>query len=102
MKTISQPDTEINEIYPNQWKFPHRVDFETTSTYINKMDGLDRADQLTFDLSDTEIVHSSFIGFLIDTKRKCRNNDREFNLLISPYLEKIFRSLEIYDYLLYN
>lgn len=53
--------------------FPGEITFESASGYFNRLNDVDLGGDLFFDLSNTEEVHSSFIGFLINLKNNIEN-----------------------------
>ena len=82
----------------NTWKFPSNIEFEEVTNYLKKFEKLSHDKPITFDLSDTENIHSSFIGFLIHAKRKIEKENGELTLIISRPMEKIFSMLNLHDY----
>ena len=86
----------------SQWIFPKQIDFETASNYFNKMGRFDYSGELTFDLSNTEEVHSAFIGFLMDLKQRYDNHGGSFTLKLSSSLEHLLRQIELRDFFVPN
>ncbi|HOO71482.1 MAG TPA: hypothetical protein PK926_06950 [Spirochaetota bacterium] len=80
------------------WKFPVHIDFEITTNYLYQLRSIDYSKTITFDLSETEIVHSSFIGFMIDLKEKILRSGGIFEVRLSPQLIKHFSRMNIYDH----
>ena len=76
-------------------RFPEQIDFETTSSLYGRLVPLEYSTRMTFDLRETREVHSSFIGFLIDMKRKFDRNGGQFSLKLSPYMETLFEQTNL-------
>ena len=77
-------------------KFPRVIDFETSSSFFQSKPYFDIEEPtIRFDLSETYAVHSAFIGYLIDLKRKLVKNNQDLHLMISPELERLFQSLDL-------
>ncbi len=83
----------------NVWEFPSKVGIETSHQYLTKLKTISHNSSITFDLSKTESIHSSFVGFLIHAKQAIMKEGGKLVLDISPSLEKIFKMLKINDYL---
>jgi anti-anti-sigma regulatory factor len=90
------------ELKENPWIFPENIEFEEVTNYLKKFDKMSHNLPITFDLSETENIHSSFIGFLIHAKRKIDNEKGKLVLIISPSLEKIFTMLNMNNYWVYT
>ncbi len=84
----------------NTWVFPHLINFETASSYSQKFIDIPFNKNITFDLSNTENVHSSFIGFLIDLKQKIDTNGGLLTINPSPSLERLLNIINLHDYFL--
>lgn len=98
MEVALKKETRIS----NEWKFPASINFETATYYINKLSQLDYENDIIFDLSETSFVHSSFIGFLLDTKNRSSNNGGKLILKLSPTLERLIVDIDLYDHFLSN
>ncbi len=86
------------EITDNVWKFSKDVDFTMAHLCLSKFKSMSHNRTFTIDLSGTEHVHSSFIGFLIHASQILKNEGGELAISISPNLGKIFLMLKILDY----
>ena len=84
------------------WSFPKDIAFEMTHIYSKKFEEMPFNQKISFDLSRTKNIHSSFIGFLIDAKQKIEKKGGSLELNISPELEKIFINKELNTFLIYN
>ncbi len=93
-------DTQIVKVDGNIWKFPKQINFETASSYTQKFINLQFEESVIFDLSETENVHSSFIGFLIDLKQRIDRNGGILTIHPSPSLEKLLNVINLYDFFL--
>jgi len=86
----------------NIWTFPVDIAFETVSLYLKEFEELQGGQTIHFDLTNTRNIHSSFIGFLIDTKQKAEKSGGNLDLHISPEIEKIFVTKGLTKFLQYN
>ncbi len=80
------------------WTFPRSISFESTSSYSNRFDDIDLKGHFVFDLSNTDEIHSSFIGFLLDMKRKIEDEGGSFRLQLSTSLDYIFYQLNLQEH----
>ncbi len=80
------------------WIFPKSVNIEEVSEYVEKLKNIKGGDVVTFDLSRTVNIHSSFIGFLIHAKHHINKNGGRLILLLSLTVEKILIMLNIIEY----
>jgi hypothetical protein len=80
------------------WKFPERIEFEDSIGYLSKLSKLKNC-QIIIDLVDTIYIASSFVGFLIEAKEKMEKLRSTITLLTSSDIEKIFKYLNIFEYL---
>ncbi len=84
-------------------KFPRIIDFEASSSFFQSKPHFEVEQPLVkFDLSETYVVHSAFIGYLIDLKRTLAKKDKRLSLCISPELGKLFESLDLYNFFDYS
>ncbi|MBN2403666.1 MAG: STAS domain-containing protein [Spirochaetes bacterium] len=86
----------------NTWSFPINIAFEMVPLYVKSFEETSCNRTITFDLSRTKYLHSSFIGFLIDAKQKTEKEGGSLELCISPELEKIFIDKNIIQFLQYT
>jgi anti-anti-sigma regulatory factor len=70
--------------------------------YVKKIEQASCDRRIIFDLSRTKRIHSSFIGFLINTKQKIEKLGGYLGLNISPEIEKIFVEKGLVKFLSYN
>ena len=82
----------------NIWTFPTTIEFDEVPNYSKKFEKIPHNNSITFDLSDTESIHSSFIGFLLNAKRELDMEQGQLNLTLSPSLEKFFLMMKLTDY----
>lgn len=82
----------------NCWTFPETITFESVSYYSQRFEDLTERDGITFDLSHTESIHSSFIGFLIHAKHMLNKEGTSLRLILSFTAERIMIMLNILDY----
>jgi len=77
--------------------FPRMIDFSVAAHYIQAIEKAPGR-TLVFDLEATEIIHSSFIGFMIHVKEEMENSGGRLIVKLSPSLEKTFRRLNLGEY----
>jgi anti-anti-sigma regulatory factor len=80
------------------WIFPKSVNIEEVSEYVESLKNIKSRDAVTFDLSKTVNIHSSFIGFLIHAKHHINKNGGRLVLLLSLTVEKVLIMLNIIEY----
>jgi anti-anti-sigma regulatory factor len=80
------------------WIFPKSVNIEEVSEYVESLKNIKSRDVVTFDLSKTVNIHSSFIGFLIHAKHHINKNGGRLVLLLSLTVEKVLIMLNIIEY----
>jgi hypothetical protein len=80
------------------WNFPKSISMEQVSSYVDQLKYVKPVETVTFDLSKTVNVHSSFIGFLLHAKQNIERNGGKLELILSLTLEKILIMLNIIDY----
>ncbi len=85
----------------NNWSFPSQINFEMVTRYLKRFENTRCDQKITFDLTNTDYIHSSFVGFLIHVKLKTEKEGGIFKLMISPELEKIFVSMNLDKFLHY-
>ncbi|HOT45211.1 MAG TPA: hypothetical protein PLM53_12500 [Spirochaetota bacterium] len=80
------------------WNFPKSISIEQVSSYVDRLKYVKPVETITFDLSKTVNIHSSFIGFLLHAKQNIERNGGKLELVLSLTLEKILIMLNIIDY----
>ncbi len=80
------------------WDFPKNISIEQVSSYVDQLKHIKPEVTVTFDLSKTINVHSSFIGFLLHAKHNIGRNGGKLVLILSLTLEKILIMLNIINY----
>lgn len=79
-------------------KFPRHISFELVPRYLEILKQESMPRDMHMDLSMTELVHSSFIGFLLDAKNIAEKNDRRLTLSVSGTVTKTLKMLGIYNH----
>jgi len=79
----------------HEWVFPGEIDFKSTSHYIDIFSGIDYGHEIIFDLRNTDHIHSSFIGFLIDLKEKTDRAEGMLVLRLSPSIQKLMSRINL-------
>jgi anti-anti-sigma regulatory factor len=82
----------------NTWTFPSTIDFSIAAEYLRVMEGSLPGETLVLDLKATEVIHSSFIGFLIHAKERIEDRGGILVLKISPALRKTLKRLNLDEY----
>ena len=83
---------------PKTWKFPENIRYENVPGYLTILNNRTFYNELILDLSETEILHSSFIGFLIYAKQVIEKDRGKLTILLSKKSERIFHMLNIYNF----
>lgn len=81
------------------WVFPEQIGYESVPGYLSSFNEQSGSNEIIFDLSATERIHTSFIGFLLHTKQAACKNKREIKLILSPGARNILHMLNLYDFL---
>jgi anti-anti-sigma regulatory factor len=84
----------------NTWTFPRNIEYSDVPHYLRKFENLKITSAIAFDLSDTEEMHSSFIGFLICAKQALEKKGHPLVLHLSPSIEKILNMFQMLEYFL--
>ena len=82
------------------WRFPENIGFESVPGYLISFNEQNGSNDIIFDLSATERIHTSFIGFLLHTKQAACKKNREIKLILSPGARNILHMLNLYDFLI--
>jgi len=81
------------------WIFPENIGYESVPGYLTAFNEQNGITEIIFDLSATERIHTSFIGFLLHTKQAaCKKNSR-IKLILSPGVKNILNMLNLYEFL---
>lgn len=83
-----------------KWTFPKNISLTQVSEYAEKFENNKLQKKIIFDLSRTTDFHSSFIGFLINSKFESRKNNKELCLVLSYPAERILAMLNIINFFL--
>jgi len=84
------------------WKFPENIRYENVPGYLAIFNNSLFHNEMVLDLSKTDILHSSFVGFLIHAKQLIEKNNGKLTIVLSKRSERIFHMLNIYDYFRHN
>ncbi len=88
------------EIINNKWTFPESIPLEIVPEFQEKFNNISIDGNIIFDLSATRDVHSSFIGFLLNTKNQLNKKGGTLILHLSTEVEKLFFMMNIRNYFL--
>jgi len=80
------------------WTFPENIRYENVPGYLEILKNSSFYKELVLDLSETDILHSSFIGFLIHAKQIIEKNNGKLRIILSKRSERIFHMLNIYNF----
>ncbi|MBP7735276.1 MAG: hypothetical protein KA369_04815 [Spirochaetes bacterium] len=80
------------------WIFPKNISIEQVSSYVEQLRYINPGETVTFDLSKTINIHSSFIGFLLHAKQNIGRSEGKLVMVLSLTLEKILIMLNIINY----
>lgn len=83
------------------WAFPKEIPLEEVPEYSRKLEKINELSILQFDLSQTESIHSSFIGFLIYAKHNISAKGGKLYIIPSPAVNHILHLMNLKDYLLH-
>lgn len=82
------------------WVFPEHIGYESVPGYLSSFNREQSVcSEIIFDLSATEIMHTSFIGFLLHTKQAAWKKNRSIKLILSSDAKNILNMLNLYDFL---
>jgi len=84
------------------WRFPENIQYENVPGYLALLNNRFFNNELVIDLSDTDILHSSFIGFLIHAKQIIEKDNGRMKIILSKKSERIFHMLNIYNFFRHN
>lgn len=88
-------------IQENCWTFPKEIPLEEVPEYSSRFEKIEKPQCLQFDLSQTEWIHSSFIGFLIYAKHSLSSKGGTLNIVPSASVQRILHLMNLNDYLLH-
>ncbi|MBN2158706.1 MAG: hypothetical protein JW807_04870 [Spirochaetes bacterium] len=80
------------------WEFNKSISIEEVADYVDRLNHVGQNEEITFDLTRTVNIHSSFIGFLLHAKHHINKNGGKLVLILSLTVEKILVMLNIFDY----
>ena len=81
-----------------KWTFPRNISIEEVSEYVERLKNIKSGNFVTFDLTKTVLIHSSFIGFLIHAKHYINKINGRLAIELSLTVEKILVMLDLYGY----
>jgi len=84
------------------WRFPENIRFENVPGYLAILKNRSFHNELVLDLSETDILHSSFVGFLIHAKQIIEKDNGKLEIILSRRSERIFHMLNIYNFFKLN
>lgn len=80
-----------------RFTFPRDISFEEVPLYMENFDKTARGNVI-FDLTMTESLHSSFLGFMIHAHRSIQKRGGTLLLLPSDTVEKLLLMMNLSDY----
>ncbi len=81
------------------WTLPREITLEEIPSLAEKFNSILPGSTVTLDLTKTEDIHSSFIGFILNARNTIFRENGELNLQLSGSAEKIISMLNISDYI---
>jgi anti-anti-sigma regulatory factor len=81
------------------WIFPENISYESVPGYLSAFNEQNGITEIIFDLSATERIHASFIGFLLHTKQTASKKNRTIKIILSPGAKNILNMLNLHDFL---
>jgi anti-anti-sigma regulatory factor len=81
---------------PKIWKLPKTIGYDCVPNYLSLLNNHYMPEELIVDLTETEVLHSSFVGFLIYAKNMIEKNNGSIKIILSDTSKKIFKMLNIY------
>jgi len=83
------------------WTFPKEISLEEVPRYSRLLDKCEYNEFISFDLTNTINVHSSFIGFLLHAKNHISSRGGDLYIYPSQAVTKIINLMQLRDYLLH-
>ncbi len=83
------------------WTFPKEISLEEVPQYSRLLDKCEFNQFISFDLTNTVNVHSSFIGFLLHAKNHISSRGGDLYIYPSQAVTKIINLMQLKDYLLH-
>lgn len=83
-------------------QFPRNINFEYVPGYINFLGNMTDSKNICFDLSGTELLHASFIGFLLHAKNVIEKNNKNLTIKLSGNIEHTLRITGVYEHFSHN
>lgn len=83
-------------------QFPRNINFEYVPGYLDFLGKVSNSRNICFDLSGTEFLHTSFIGFLIHAKDVIEKKEKNLTIKLSRGSERTLRMTGIYNHFLSN
>ncbi len=83
------------------WTFPKEISLEEVPQYSRLLDKCEYNEFISFDLTNTINVHSSFIGFLLHAKNHISSRGGDLYIYPSQAVTKILNLMQLKDYLLH-
>jgi anti-anti-sigma regulatory factor len=85
----------------NYWAFPKEIPLEEVPRYSSIFEKITEPKTIQFDLTKTEWIHSSFIGFLIYAKHLTTSKGGKLYIIPSPAVQHILDLMNLREYLLH-
>ncbi len=80
-----------------RFTFPRDISFEEVPEYMERFDKTAQS-HVIFDLTMTESLHSSFLGFMIHAHQSTQKRGGNLVLLLSDTAEKLLLMMNLLDY----
>ncbi|MBN1532691.1 MAG: hypothetical protein JXA20_08520 [Spirochaetes bacterium] len=79
-------------------RFPKQIGFLDVADFMEKFNQIDPGLPVVFDLTETQDIHSSFLGFLLHAKNTIARKNGSLVLLLSYTIEKILFMVNLAEY----
>lgn len=76
------------------WSFPREIGFQHVHSYMERFRDMEH-ECVVFDLTGTEVMHSSFIGFMIHARSHMDKTGGEFFIHLSDTAERLLSMLNL-------
>ena len=95
---VNQDDHKIYQVSPGCWKFPEQITIFDTEIYHEIDNAINLNDEIVFDLTETNVVPSAFVGYMMDVNKRANNNGGCLQIKASHSMERLLSLLELKDF----
>jgi anti-anti-sigma regulatory factor len=80
------------------WRFPKNINLFEVPDYLQMFIKIKMNKEIVFDMTETQNINSSFIGFLIYAKEYLQKKGKKHVFIKSQYVEKTLNMLGMAEY----